>query len=126
MNTLITATGAGNITAAQLFSDCMNHLQFACMKTKDEALAIMSEGGAGVVFQAEISKAKNITAAQIVRYNYSPRVVREGTVIEENEARARVHWTREWFAHRGDQAFPLNVRTWVAKSRLTFVSGRAA
>lgn len=70
--------------------------------------------------------AENNPAAQTVRYNYSPRVVREGTIIEETETRARVHWVREFFAHSGDQAFPLNVRTWVAKSRLTFVSGRAA
>jgi hypothetical protein len=62
------------------------------------------------------------TAAQIVRYAYSPRCTREGTIIEENGHRARVHWTREWFAHRGDQAFSLNVRTWVAKQRLTLVN----
>ena len=59
MNTNNTQTGAGNTTAAQLFSDCINHLQFVCGKTKDEALDIMSEGAAGVVFQAEISNARN-------------------------------------------------------------------
>jgi hypothetical protein len=63
-----------------------------------------------------------ISAAQIVRYAYSPRCTREGTIIEENGNRARVHWTREWFAHRGDQSFSLNVRTWVSKSRLTSVN----
>ena len=66
------------------------------------------------------------SAVRIVRYNYSPRVVREGTVIEENEARARVHWAREFFVGDGDiragKVYPLNVRTWVAKSRLTAVN----
>ena len=70
--------------------------------------------------------AENNPAAQIVRYNYSPRVVREGTVIEENETRARVHWVREFFVGDGDiragKVYPLNVRTWVAKSRLTAVN----
>jgi hypothetical protein len=66
------------------------------------------------------------SAAQIVRYAYSPRVIREGTIIEETEARARVHWVREFFVGHGDirggKAFPLNVRTWVAKQRLTLVN----
>jgi hypothetical protein len=69
--------------------------------------------------------AGNTTAAQIVRYNYSPYRVREGVIIEEAEARARVLWTREFFVGEGDvragQVFSLNVRTWVAKSRLTAV-----
>jgi hypothetical protein len=66
------------------------------------------------------------TAAQIVRYAYTPRVIREGTIIEETETRARVHWVREFFVSPGDirggKAFPLNVRTWVAKQRLTLVN----
>ncbi len=66
------------------------------------------------------------SAAQIVRYNYSPRVVREGAVIEETETRARVHWVREFFVGDGDiragKVYPLNVRTWVAKQRLTLVN----
>ena len=71
------------------------------------------------------TSAGNTTAAQIVRYNYSPYRVREGVIIEETEARARVLWTSEFFVGKGDvragRAFPLNVRTWVAKSRLTAV-----
>jgi hypothetical protein len=66
------------------------------------------------------------SAAQIVRYNYSPRVVREGAVIEETETRARVHWVREFFVGDGDiragKVYSLNVRTWVAKQRLTLVN----
>jgi hypothetical protein len=65
-------------------------------------------------------------ASQVVRYAYSPRCTREGTIIEENGNRARVHWTREWFVGHGDirggKAFSLNVRTWVAKQRLTLVN----
>jgi hypothetical protein len=70
--------------------------------------------------------AENTTAARIVRYNYSSYRVREGVIIEETEARTRVLWTREFFVGEGDvragRAFPINVRTWVAKSRLTAVN----
>ena len=72
----------------------------------------------------------NQPASQVVRYAYSPRCTREGIIIEENGNRARVHWLREFFVGRGDirggKAFPLNVRTWVAKQRLTLVNSEGA
>jgi hypothetical protein len=66
--------------------------------------------------------AANNTAAQIVRYASHPRRTREGIIIEGDGNRVRVHWVREFYAHTGDQAFPINVRTWVAKQRLTFIN----
>jgi hypothetical protein len=106
----------------------MDHLINVQGKTERVALDIMSEGAAGTLFADLIAKrrAAQTSAARTVRYNYSSYRVREGVIIEETEARTRVLWTREFFVGKGDvragRAFPINVRTWVAKQRLTLVN----